>query len=97
MDRDLDAKLNIFALANGMDLKRTESRRRLEWHRDGLERGILFEEGPGGTLDVSALAWNHGDASSLRKTTVRAGLDAATAAHSLTALLAETLDAANAL
>lgn len=93
----LDAKLTIFALANGLDLKRTPTRRRLEWHRDRLERGILLEEGADGLVAVSALCWNHGDAGSLRKETRREGLTVEATVRDLSAILQDSLDAANAL
>ena len=108
MDRDMaggsagpfgavDAKLNIFALANGLDLKREAAARQLEWHRDRLERGIRLDLSDVGTYTVSAMAWNHGDPSSVRKEVRYAGLDANQVAADLSAILQTTLDAANAL
>ena len=43
----VDRKLNVFALANGMDLARKGDARVLEWFRDGLERSIRIEPGEG--------------------------------------------------
>ena len=93
----LDGKLNIFALANGIDLKREAASRRLEWHRDGLERGILVEVSDAGAFTVSALAWNHGDPSPARRDVRCAGLEADEIVAGLSAILQTTLDAANAL
>lgn len=43
---DIDPDLNIFALANGMDLLKNRSgrpERTLEWYREGMERRIGIE------------------------------------------------------
>lgn len=93
----LDAKLNIYALANGMDLVRGPGSRRLEWHRDRLERGILLEATGESTLDVTAAAWAYGDPASARKQEVERSMSAEAAARALSALLQRALDAANAL
>ena len=53
---DVDAKLNIYALANGMDLVKRDAARELEWYKDGRDRGILVELSEGGRLTVSATA-----------------------------------------
>lgn len=46
---DLDPHLNIFALANGLDLLKNETgapSRTVEWFRDGLERRVRIEARP---------------------------------------------------
>ena len=44
----IDPKLTVFALANGMDLKKGDDHRRVEWFTEGFERGILIEvDAPG--------------------------------------------------
>jgi len=55
-----DAKLTVFALANGMDLARDRDERRLEWYNGGLERGIRVEPGPEGKLTIHVGAWPFG-------------------------------------
>ena len=57
----LDPKLTIFALANGMDLEKAPSTRKLTWFRDGLERGLLLSASADGQISVMALAWKRGD------------------------------------
>jgi hypothetical protein len=53
----VDRKLNVFALANGMDLERRGATRILGWYRDGLERRIRLEPGAGeGTWALRAEA-----------------------------------------
>lgn len=61
----LDPRLNVFALANGMDLSKTPESRRLEWFSEGLERGILIEQVPGGGYDVAVLCWKTGKTDSI--------------------------------
>ena len=57
----VDRKLNVFALANGMDLDRRGDVRVLGWFRDGLERSIRVEPGEGaGTWAIRAAAVRDG-------------------------------------
>ena len=53
---EVDAKLNVYALANGMDLVKLDRARELEWYKDGRDRGILVQLSDGGRLTVSATA-----------------------------------------
>ena len=94
---DLDARLNIYALANGMDLVRTASSWRLEWYSGGLERGILLSRESDGTLTITSQVWNHGDEAPLRSVEQRRGLDPGEGSQELPAILEESLHAANAL
>ncbi len=94
---ELDPKLNIFALANGMDLVKEGGSRRLGWYREGLERGILLEAHPDGTLDVTALCWKTHDLPSARRAPQREGVSADSLVAELSALLGSALEAANAL
>jgi hypothetical protein len=93
----VDPRLTIYALANGMDLVKEAGTRRLEWYRDGRERGILIAVADGGSLQVTAQAWTRGSDASL--TTVPQGAPHAPSALSdnLSAILDPALDAANAL
>ena len=53
----VDRKLNVFALANGMDLHRRGDVRVLGWYRDGMERVVRIEPGEGeGTWAIRAAA-----------------------------------------
>ena len=94
---DIDPKLTIFALANGMDLNKTGGVRRLEWYRDGHDRGILITAGSGGSLAVVAQAWKTGDEASLRSTPVREDVASEELVASFTSLLEQGLEAANSL
>ena len=57
----LDGKLTVFALANGMDLRKEPSMRQLEWFNDGLERGILLRADTDGTVEILVRAWPFGE------------------------------------
>lgn len=93
----VDAALTIFALANGMDLVREPSARRLEWFRSGLDRGILLEAGPDGGLTACALAWNREEPAVAPRTKRLDPLPPAPTQRTLTAALEEGLRAANEL
>lgn len=93
----IDPRLTIFALANGMDLNKNGGVRRLEWYRDGHDRGILLSPAADGTISVSAQAWKRGDEASLRRTPVKEHVPAGELAESLTSLLERGLEAANTL
>lgn len=56
----IDARLNIFALANGMDLSKGPGFRRLEWFTEGKERGILIEPDGDGSFRAKAITWSTG-------------------------------------
>jgi hypothetical protein len=43
----VDPKLNVFALANGMDLTKSDDSRSLEWFTEGLERSLPIEPDEG--------------------------------------------------
>ena len=57
--RQIDSDLNIFALANGLDLVRSDEgppARILTWYRDGMDRRIVLTPAGGanpGAVDVS--------------------------------------------
>lgn len=97
MDQNLDAKLTIFALANGLDLRRSPSRWRLEWHADRLERGIRLDEDAAGLVTVTALCWNHGEEAPLREETCAVSVGPEALARDLSGILERGLEAANAL
>ena len=56
----IDPRLNVFALANGMDLTKGSGFRRLEWFTEGKERGILIESDGDGSFRAKAIAWKTG-------------------------------------
>ena len=93
----IDPTLTIFALANGMDLDKNGGVRRLEWYRDGHDRGILLTAAPDGTVSVTAQAWKRGDEASVRRAPVREHVPPDELAGSLTSLLERGLEAANGL
>jgi len=89
----LDARLTVFALANGMDLAKAERYRRLEWFTEGLERGILIEAADGGTFRVAARSWRTGRADAGVERIVAEGL----APGEVGGVLNDAIEAANAL
>lgn len=93
----VDVDLNIFALANGMDLFRDHTDppdRVLEWFRDGLERRIHLRPAAAGTLDMEVAALGKIDGERrARRTSFRSSV----ATGELRGLLVEAIDAANAL
>lgn len=70
----IDPKLNVFALANGMDLGRGAQYRRLEWFTEGFERGILIEQDTQGAFRLEVLSWPTGSEEIRSRTEVAAGL-----------------------
>lgn len=90
---DVDPRLNVFALANGMDLSKGEGFRRLEWFSEGRERGIFIECGEDSTFRVSVLSWESGSTDERHQSTLGSGLSA----RDLSVALAGAIDAANAL
>jgi len=87
----LDSKLTVFALANGMDLAKGESYRRLEWFKERLERGILIEPAPAGGFAVSALSWRTGRAEDRARADVAEGVSA----KEIGGVLESAIEAAN--
>lgn len=98
--QEIDSSLNIFALANGLDLFRDPDgspARMLEWYRDGMERRIhvvAAATSPSGALDleVSAIARHEGTKLELRR-----GFRTAVAPGQMKAALPEAIEAANGL
>lgn len=93
----LDAKLNIYALANGMDLLKEPTTRTLGWYREGLERGILVEASPDGTVSVTAACWKTSDPSARRTSVREEALDPDDLANRLGSVLEAAQEAANGL
>jgi len=89
----VDPKLTVFALANGMDLTKSEEHRRLEWFHDGLERGMRVEPAAGGTFRVTAMAWKR----KREDEALTADLGQTVAVDALFALLDDGINATNAL
>lgn len=87
-----DAKLTMFALANGVDLSKGEGYRRLEWYADGRERAILLDAASEGGFHVGVVAWTSG-----MDDAVRAALHGAVGVDEVMAALEEAVEAANAL
>jgi hypothetical protein len=92
----VDPRLTIYALANGMDLVKDEAFRRLEWYRDGMDRGIRVSVTPAGTLEVTALVWS-GDPEGARTAPVGDAVAPDELAHRLSGILDGAAEAANAL
>lgn len=93
----LDPRLTIYALANGMDLVKLPGHRRLEWYRDGRDRGILIAEAGPGSVSVRALTWKRSDPDSNREEPHTPRIDAEELAKSLSQVLDAALEAANRL
>jgi len=53
----IDPKLTIFALANGIDLLKSEGLRRLVWFREGLERALEIRSVDEGMYSIKAASW----------------------------------------
>lgn len=53
----IDPKLTTFALANGIDLLKSEGLRRLIWFREGLERGLEIRSVDEGVYSIEAASW----------------------------------------
>lgn len=93
----IDAKLNMFALANGMDLLKGDADRRLEWFTDGMERGIVIEAataGPAGSFRVRVISWPTGSAESIAGAS---DIGDSLSAEDVTTVLADAIDVANRL
>ncbi len=93
----IDAKLNMFALANGMDLLKGDADRRLEWFTDGMERGIVIEAataGSAGSFRVRVISWPTGSAESISDAS---DIGDSLSAEEITTVLADAIDVANRL
>jgi len=90
---DIDPNLTVFALANGLDLAKSEGYRRLEWFSEGLERGIVIEAGATGRYDVRVLTWRSGRTETRTEQAVAEGLSTA----DLRSMLSDAIDTANGL
>jgi hypothetical protein len=88
----IDHKLNVFALANGMDLSKGDAYRRLEWFTEGLERGILIEAGEPGTFRIRVLSWKTGAAEDRAEALVGENLTAEEVGTALTDSIASAND-----
>lgn len=89
----VDPRLNVFALANGMDLAKDETSRRLLWYADGSERALLIEVSGEDAFRVTPLAWPPRDETQVRRGAVSDGLSAGGLSQALPA----AIDVANAL
>ena len=92
----VDSKLTMYALANGMDLIKDEASRRLQWYRDGRDRGILLSPAGDGGLEVTALAWS-GDPDAVQREKVGDDIPSGDLAARLSTALDVATEAANAL
>ena len=70
----IDHRLNVFALANGMDLSKGSGFRRLEWFTEGLERGILIEADGNEGFHLGVLSWPTGSTEISARASVGVGL-----------------------
>lgn len=93
----VDEILNIFALANSVELLKdpeADRSRTLEWYRDGGPRRIHLELAEGASLDVDVAAERNAGGQSVE---VRERFRSAVAVGELRPLLVEAVDVANAL
>jgi len=93
---EAEAKLTIYALANGMELVRQPGLRRLTWYSAGKERGIALSVRPGGSLEVTALAWTE-DIATAEQRTVGEALGHDELAEEISSRLDAATEAANTL
>ncbi len=89
----IDPGLNVFALANGMDLSKGSGFRRLEWFTEGLERGILIEADGDAGFRLGVLSWPTGST----EIGARASVAGALSAEDLIGQLQAAIDTANEL
>ena len=89
---EIDPKLTVFALANGVDLSKAEEHRRLEWFAEGFERGILIASDAEGAFGLALFKWKTG-AEPGEPNVFRSGVDAV----ELVRLLDAAVGAANEL
>jgi hypothetical protein len=96
--QEIDPDLNIFALANGVDLLRDADppARVLEWYRDGMDRRVVVTPAAGdsGGVDLAVQAEARGDAGRRRLTHP---FQAGAAPGQLREVLPRAVDACNAL
>lgn len=90
---DVDPKLTVFALANGVDLSKGEDHRRLEWFSEGFERGILIGSDANGSFGMALFKWKSGADDPGAPTPFLDAVDAV----ELVRQLGPAVDAANAL
>lgn len=90
---DIDPNLTVFALANGLDLAKSEGHRRLEWFSERLERGLVIEAAGPERFDLSAIAWPSGEPEARSEVSIAEGIDAS----ELKAALSKAIETANAL
>ena len=93
----LDPRLNVFALANGMDLEKGDGTRELKWYRDGWERGILLTESPEGIVSITPLAWRQGEDGPERRAAATNRLAEEDLARDIGPVLDQSVEAANGL
>lgn len=89
----IDGMLNIFALANGVDLYRSDASRRFIWFMGGHERALDVGLTEGGGFTVTASAWPTDRAVEARTVTVAEGVTPS----EITATLEGGIEAANSL
>lgn len=97
--QEIDPDLNIFALANGLDLLREPEGRVLEWYRDGMERRIHIapsRESPDGAVDLEIGAGARRESDRVKLYLRREYRDGV-APGELKGLLPEAIEASNAL
>ena len=90
---ELDPKLTVFALANGVGLSKGAGHRRLEWFSESFERGILIEVENSGSFRLRVMRWPTGSAEAQNEEAVGEGLTVA----NVVSALPEAIDSANRL
>lgn len=90
---EIDPRLNVFALANGMDISKGEGYRRLQWFSEERERAILIEVEDDDTYEIHILSWPADDPDDRKQSRLGNGLNV----RDLFVALAGAIDAANGL
>ncbi len=90
---EIDPKLTVFALANGLDLTKADGHRRLEWFSDGFERAIRIDAVGEGRYGVAVFRWKSGSDELGDPAPVREAVDAT----GVVGVLDEAVEAANGL
>jgi hypothetical protein len=89
----IDPKLNMFALANGMDLLKSDESRRLVWFMGGLERGLEITSGSPDGFSIDASAWPTRSPDELKTAPVSEGV----AGSDVTGTLEQGIEVANSI
>ena len=90
---ELDPRLTIFALANGMDLVKEPDSRRLEWFSEGLERAIRIQVEDADSFSLTVLSWKSRKMETLVEAPLTSGASTADVGNALN----DAIESANGL